>query len=92
MIRRYAVPLLIGCLLAFSGAAHGRKDPVTGTVRVLYIGDYSAMSPYPMLEAEPLITLNFAWPSAMEDMPTSLAKRMFRQYIPRTRSSADPRR
>lgn len=82
MIRRCAVVVVIACLL--STFAQGRKDPVSGTIRVLYIGDYSAMSPYPMLEAEPLVTLNFAWPSAMEGMPTSLAKRMFRQYIPRT--------
>ena len=61
-----------------------RKDPETGRVRVLYIGDYSASSPYPILAAEPLIDLSFAWPSAMEGVSREEARRMFRQYIPRT--------
>ena len=84
MLRRLAAVLLILSLVTNSQLIYGRKDPTTGTVRVLYIGDYSASSPYPMLQAEPLITLNFAWPSAMEGMSTALARRMFRQYIPRT--------
>jgi uncharacterized membrane protein len=36
------------------------------------------------MEAEPLIDLRFAWPSAMEGMILSQARRLFRQYIPRT--------
>ena len=51
---------------------------------MLYIGDYSPYSPYPIMVAEPLIDLRFAWPSAMEGMAPSLARRLFRQYIPRT--------
>jgi uncharacterized membrane protein len=61
-----------------------RKDPETGKVRVLYIGDYSASSPYPTMEAEPMISLRFAWPSAMEGVGPEVARRMFRQYIPRS--------
>ena len=58
------------------GAASCRKDPETGKIRVLYIGDYGASSPYPALAAEPLIDLSFAWPSAMEGVSREEARRM----------------
>ncbi len=51
---------------------------------MLYIGDYSASSPYPAMEAEPTISLRFAWPSSMEGVGPDVARRMFRQYIPRS--------
>ncbi len=78
----FRLGVLLLCLLA--GICEGRKDPQTGRIRVLYIGDYSPASPYPMLEAEPSISLRFAWPSAMEGLSQDLARRMFRQHIPRT--------
>ena len=71
-------------LLTALAPARSRKDPVTGRIRVLYIGDYSASSPYPIMASEPLISLNFAWPSAMEGASPDVKRRMFRQYIPRT--------
>jgi uncharacterized membrane protein len=82
-LRLSVVGLLV---LSLSAPAFPRKDPETGKVRVLYIGDYSASSPYPQMEAEPLIDLRFAWPSAMEGLNPSQIRRMFRQYIPRTYS------
>ena len=85
-------PLLTGFSLAFVPLvvllvpSDARRDPDTGKVRVLYIGDYSAASPYPIMEAEPTISLHFAWPTALEGLSHELAKKMFRQYIPRTYS------
>ncbi|MBU7004228.1 MAG: hypothetical protein HXS50_01580, partial [Theionarchaea archaeon] len=79
---QFAAALLLSILLL--GPAYSRRDPETGKIRVLYIGDYSASSPYPILVAEPLIDIRFAWPSAMEGMMPAQARRLFRQYIPRT--------
>ena len=72
------------CIILCLAPSDSRKDLETGKVRVLYIGDYSASSPYPAMEAEPLIALRFAWPSAMEGVGPEVARRMFRQYIPRS--------
>lgn len=80
-----AIALSFLLVLAFLPCgSSSRRDPETGKIRVLYIGDYSAMSPYPVMVSEPLIDLRFAWPSAMEGMSPSIARRLFRQYIPRT--------
>ena len=64
----------------------GRKDPDTGRIRVLYVGDMIRPSPYPIMEAEPLIDVRVAWPVGpdLTDRSLPYAKKVFRQYIPRT--------
>jgi len=65
--------------------AGGRKDPETGRIRVLYVGDLIRPSPYPILEAEPFISVTPAWPVGESlTMDDAMVKKAFRQYIPRT--------
>jgi len=78
--------LLIGVVFLGSVAsAFARKDSESGRIRILYVGDFLRPSPYPLLEAEPLIALHPAWPVGETlTMPTGTVKKAFRQYIPRT--------
>jgi uncharacterized membrane protein len=72
-------------MLAMAGVEAGR-DPETGRIRVLYVGDMIRPSPYPIMEAEPLIDVRVAWPVGGDLTQQSLpfAKKLLRQYIPRT--------
>lgn len=75
-------------LVIIGSTCSGRKDPDTGRVRVLYIGDMIRPSPYPIMEAEPLIDVRVAWPVGPDLTQRSVpfAKKLLRQYIPRTYS------
>ena len=82
--RRSAGILLV--ILLIIPAIHCGRDPETGRIRVLYVGDMIRPSPYPVMEAEPLIDVRVAWPVGGDLTQTSLpyAKKAIRQYIPRT--------
>jgi uncharacterized membrane protein len=64
-------------------AEDGLRDPASGRIRVLYVGEPTGMSPYPMLESDPLI-----WPYPVQASTVvftmEVAKRSMRQYMPRT--------
>ena len=83
LLIRKAVMLVTCLVLLLSLAPIGsRKDPDTGRIRVLYIGDHGAKSPSPMMDAEPLISLRVA--SAIFYLKGDLRKRLNRLYFPRT--------
>ena len=77
--------LLTAVLLTASWAA-ARRDPDSGRIRILYVGDMIRPSPYPVFEAEPLIDVRVAWPVGGDLTQGSLpfAQKLLRQYIPRT--------
>ena len=81
------VVLCLMLLLALSNVVC-RKDPETGRIRVLYVGDMIRVSPYPIFLAEPSIDVRFAWPIGSDLTPGSLpsAMKFYRQYTPRTYS------
>ncbi|MBU7003918.1 MAG: hypothetical protein HXS50_00020 [Theionarchaea archaeon] len=75
-----AIVLLI--LFSSPVAVPGRRDPETGRIRVLYIGDHGPWSPSPILDAEPFISLKVA--IAYFHVPAHIRTRMNRLYFPRT--------
>ena len=62
-------------------AEQGKRDPATGRIRVLYDGEPTGMSPYPMLESDPLI-----WPYPVQASTVvftfEVARRSMRLYMP----------
>jgi len=74
----------VSLILLVSAAfpATGRKDPDTGRIRVLYIGDHGSGSPSPIMDAEPLISLRVA--VAYFHISGADRKRLNRLYFPRT--------
>ncbi len=68
--------------LLFSDPAIGRKDPDTGRIRVLYIGDHGPYSPSPIMDSEPLIQLRVA--VAVFHLKGPERRRLNRLYFPRT--------
>jgi len=79
-----ALAMLVVFFLCGAGDVVGEESG--GVVNVLYIGDMIRPSPYPILEAEPLIDVRVAWPVGPDLTQGSLAfaKKALRQYIPRT--------
>lgn len=75
-------------LIAGLGTIDARKDPETGRIRVLYVGDMIRTSPYPLMLAEPSLDARFAWPVGpdLTQMSLPLAMKFYRQYTPRTYS------
>ena len=75
-------------LIAGLGINDARKDPETGRIRVLYVGDMIRTSPYPLMLAEPSLDARFAWPVGpdLTQMSLPLAMKFYRQYTPRTYS------
>ncbi|MBU7004101.1 MAG: hypothetical protein HXS50_00945 [Theionarchaea archaeon] len=69
-------------LVSAAFPATGRKDPDTGRIRVLYIGDHGSGSPSPIMDAEPLISLRVA--VAYFHISGADRKRLNRLYFPRT--------
>ncbi len=79
--------VLAACLLLGSGECREqRRDPVTGRIRILYIGDPGPSSPYPvyirdpLTEVVPVIAIGFT-------QPTTVIRRYMRLYMPRTRGN-----
>jgi len=72
---------LIACPVPTQSA--GRRDPQTGRIKVLYVGEPVGSSPYPALESDPLIEPYPVQASAVV-FSFSIAKRSIRQYMPRT--------
>ena len=69
-------------VISISPHAGARKDPDTGRIRVLYIGDHGSGSPSPIMAAEPLISLRVA--IAYFHLFGNDRKRLNRLYFPRT--------
>ena len=80
--------IIMVTLIIAGGFVCGRKDPETGRIRVLFVGDMIRVSPYPILLAEPSIDVRFAWPvgSDLTQMSLPLAMKFYRQYTPRSYS------
>ncbi len=61
----------------------GNRDPETGRIKVLYVGEPTGASPYPMLEADPLI-IPYPVKASACVFSFGIARRSMRQYMPRT--------
>ncbi len=63
-----------------------KRDPETGVIRVIYIGQPFAACPYQVYKFDPLIS---ATPIAgnMYGLPSTLVQRAMRLYMPRTKAS-----
>jgi len=81
--RKIFVFAIVFTVLVPAVAAEGHRDPQTGRIKVLYIGDPTASSPYPMLESDPLI-LPYPVKACAVCFSFGVAKRSMRQYMPRT--------
>jgi len=78
--------LLLTLAITASACAAGNRDPETGRIRVLYVGEPTGSSPYPMLESEPLILPDPVKASTVV-FSLDIARRSVRQYMPRTYES-----
>lgn len=85
--RRVLSAIALFILLAlFLGPGHGKelkRDPVTGMIRVLYIGSpFEAFCPYPIFRVDPLLSTTpisgLAW------LDPDIVKKALRLYLPRT--------
>jgi uncharacterized membrane protein len=66
------------------GARESRRDPVTGKIRILYMGDVlGGPSPYPIFVNDPLTTIQPVKASAFVHTP-QVVRRHMRAYMPRT--------
>ncbi len=61
----------------------GNRDPETGRIKILYVGEPTGSSPYPVLEADPLI-LPYPVKASACVFSFRAAQRSMRQYMPRT--------
>ncbi len=85
----YAIVCAVLALLVSSSTpltcagASGLRDPETGRIKILYIGEPTGQSPYPMFESDPLM---MPYPVIASTVVFSLdiAKRSIRLYMPRT--------
>lgn len=79
-----AVALLLLAVLANVTGRDARRDPVTGRIRILYMGDVlGGPSPYPVFINDPLTTIQPVKASAFVHTP-QVVKRHMRAYMPRT--------
>ena len=78
-----AISVLLAGLVVLTGAALGSRDPDTNRIKVLYIGEPTGQSPYPMLESDPLM---MPYPVVASTVVYSIdiAKRSIRLYMPRS--------
>ena len=85
MISNPKVKFSLVLLLMIAGlvSAAGKRDPETGRIKVLYIGEPTGSSPYPMFESDPLI-LPYPVRASTVVFSVEIAKRSIRQYMPRT--------
>jgi len=79
---------LLAVLLASSAAEarEVRADPVTGRIRVLYIGDaVGGPNPFPLLKGDPLLDCSAVYACTVGAGPDIIRKSM-RSYMPRSYS------
>ena len=75
--------ILLLLLFVNSAESAGKRDPGTGRIKVLYVGEPTGLSPYPMFEADPLI-LPYPVKASTVVFSFEIARRSMRQYMPRT--------
>lgn len=80
----WAVVLLVLMVLMNAYGRDARRDPVTGRIRILYMGDVlGGPSPYPVFMNDPLTTIQPVKASAFVHTP-QVVRRHMRVYMPRT--------
>jgi uncharacterized membrane protein len=79
---RIALCLIISVTVVGLLGAAGRRDPETGRIKVLYIGEPTGSSPYPMFESDPLI-LPYPVQASTVVFSAQIARRSIRRYMPR---------
>ncbi|MBU7004319.1 MAG: hypothetical protein HXS50_02035 [Theionarchaea archaeon] len=72
----------LACLSGASGREE-RRDPATGRIRILYIGDPVPGSPHPIFLRDPITDVVPIIASGF-NFPTSIIRRYMRLYMPRT--------
>ena len=73
---------LLGSIVLPCVNATGSRDPGTGRIRVLFIGERSGVTPYNMLESDPLMDPSPVMASVTH-YSLDIAKRSIRLYMPR---------
>ncbi len=82
--RRFAFVFLVLALSPHVLASEPRQDPITGKVRLLYIGDYvGTATPARFLEQEPLISIRGV-PATLAWYQENFIRKFMRIYMPRT--------
>ncbi len=93
MIRRFRVispavmiSIIAAATLALSPPSCCRSDPITGKVRLIYLGDALGSSPVPYLKDDPLISVTPVLACKMW-YPYRTIRKSLRVYLPRTLAS-----
>jgi len=87
-MKKLAVLLVMGliCQLGEVGARDLKADPLTGRIRVIYIGDaIGVTNPFPVLEADPLLMCTAVYACTIHQTTDEIRKSL-RNYMPRTYS------
>ena len=82
-MRRLCLLLVAVLLLCGATARQPKRDPATGRIRILYIGDPVPGSPFPTFMRDPITDVTPVIASGF-NFPEETIRRYMRQYMPRT--------